>query len=216
MTTSNTQAKRRLRRLLACTAAGALLTIGASWLTSRRQRWERLPNIVERARAAEQAIAGQFRWPIRPPAGWPLYAGRKSAYSTAGFSESYFLDRGEYAVIRYQSGWPMLSMLCFRIHDPTMIDASHSWEYVLKSGLEFNQSARPRPDPLPLAVILPGFALDTAFHGAIAVTLWSAPGAIRRRPPRPRPLPRLRLRPQRQHERRLPRVRRVHRASDVL
>jgi hypothetical protein len=31
------------------------------------------------------------------------------------------------------------------------------------------------------AIVWPGFALDTAFYAAIALTLWSAPGAIRRR-----------------------------------
>jgi hypothetical protein len=33
---------------------------------------------------------------------------------------------------------------------------------------------------LPVAPLWPGFALDTAFYAAIALTLWSAPGAIRR------------------------------------
>jgi hypothetical protein len=33
---------------------------------------------------------------------------------------------------------------------------------------------------LPTLVLWPGFAVDTVFYAAIAFTLWSAPGAIRR------------------------------------
>jgi predicted RNA-binding Zn-ribbon protein involved in translation (DUF1610 family) len=34
---------------------------------------------------------------------------------------------------------------------------------------------------VPTRVLWPGFALDTAFYAAIAFTLWSAPGVVRRR-----------------------------------
>jgi hypothetical protein len=34
---------------------------------------------------------------------------------------------------------------------------------------------------LPAFPLWPGFALDTAFYGAIVFTLWSAPAVIRRR-----------------------------------
>jgi hypothetical protein len=36
-------------------------------------------------------------------------------------------------------------------------------------------------DQLPTTVLVPGFALDTAFYGAFAFALWSAPAVIRRR-----------------------------------
>jgi hypothetical protein len=34
---------------------------------------------------------------------------------------------------------------------------------------------------VPVIILWPGFALDTAFYGAVAFTLWSAPGFVRRR-----------------------------------
>jgi hypothetical protein len=46
-------------------------------------------------------------------------------------------------------------------------------------GLSFNASP-PRIRELPIAVYVPGFAVDSAFYGTFVFLLWSAPAFVRR------------------------------------
>jgi hypothetical protein len=77
-----------------------------------------------------------------------------------------------------ERGWPRAALCCEWVAPP---------EGPLVGGLD----VRPRKNihhlrALPYLVLLTGFALDTAFYAAIAFTLWSAPGVIRRRTRRAR------------------------------
>jgi hypothetical protein len=101
------------------------------------------------------------------------------------------LDRGTLGVpqgVHEERGWPFLALCCEWLDDgPTRADPlAFSGEFkAANGGLELARKGPARTEPtlraLPLWPLFPGFALDTAFYAAIALALWSAPPAIRRR-----------------------------------
>jgi hypothetical protein len=172
------RARKLAIRIAACVLIGAAATVGVAWglfLTP--------PEVSD----GEPAHASE--WPIRVPASWPSQP-QQSEQSTEVvrcFGRWIFYGDGwrpdpqcECILNVYRSGWPALALQSF------------SGRAALYPGLDERAEGLPTPRWLarlsPAAGILlpsrplwPGFALDTAFYAAIALTLWSAPPAIRRR-----------------------------------
>ena len=72
---------------------------------------------------------------------------------------------------REDSGWPLLA--AYTEHYHRNLNGDRSDEH---RALTFANAMA----PLPVVVLWPGFALDTAFYGTLAFALWSAPGFVRR------------------------------------
>jgi hypothetical protein len=166
-------------RLAVCAGVGTVVTVGVAWtLTIRTAKVGRYFD-----------IHGE-RWIYPAARSWPQ---NSIAWMTAGapgvtvvqarsnlIGHSIFLQR------EVRTGFPCRA-LCSREDD--VLDAETFGETrTLRAGvdlpdnLEVSNPIEPTlRGALPVVPILRGFALDTAFYAAIAFTLWSAPGAIRRR-----------------------------------
>jgi hypothetical protein len=93
----------------------------------------------------------------------------------------------EACTIRYECGWPArglwVRIRVLAVNSGRGPGLEHRWHNgLLWPGLRRDLYELPVAHwPIPMVPVWPGFALDTAFYAAIALTLRSAPGLIRRR-----------------------------------
>lgn len=151
-----------------CTAAGAVVTVAIAWACAALGGIGRV-GVVVRSPADT--------WPTVVPRSWsPPYAvevrrsiGRRSDDYVAGHLSD-LVDAGIFRVSIRTSGWPWLALES-RERESTagVARVERSW------GIELGSGRR-----LPLLPRWPGFALDTAFHAALACILWAGGGFVRR------------------------------------
>jgi hypothetical protein len=145
-------------RLTACAGVGAVVTVGVAWGIAWRFR---------------PYVDGHEK-PVRPPPGAIECIEHRTALWVARMvttSESHRLG-----IWDSEFGWPAIAMR-YRFNtlwSPGKLDLHPA------GGLEVYRGPY-GAIWLPLRPLFPGFALDTAFYAAIALTLWSAPRLIRRR-----------------------------------
>ena len=86
-------------------------------------------------------------------------------------------EAGWYCLRECVAGYPAYALG----HWKSEAHASSESEWVVRwhGGIAVRPEYSPQ-GPLPVIPLWPGFALDTAFYAAIAFTLWSAPGFVRR------------------------------------
>jgi hypothetical protein len=142
-------------------------TVGVAW-AAIAQSFD-VPVTRNTAKAAAWSRPVPAEWP--PQRAYRIDAGgrlMRLSIEGNGSHQAFFVLR------EYSFGWPMTAM-SFVLRDD-------SGNYALDGGWEIFTGLR-RPDEyvLPLKPLWPGFALDTVFYAAIAFTLWSAPGVVRRR-----------------------------------
>jgi hypothetical protein len=173
--------KRLAIRLAACAVIGAVVTIVIAWLL-----WL-TPN---RSLRPATEITGPVQWPVSVPTDWPAPA-KRFRLQTVGLTidSCHANTRGPDGKLasfagykRVQSGLPFRALW---VGDLRFIDwSSKAPAMASNNGLRIPQRVMDAfgfeadPEALPIRP-LGGFALDTAFYAAIALTLWSAPGAIR-------------------------------------
>jgi hypothetical protein len=145
-------------RLVACAVIGAVVTVGVAWLSFL---WG-LP-------AGARPVAPP-RWMSTTPPGWPqapIGESRQDGLGITRRSQGAMDATSRYSLTELKAGWPAPSMM-------NRERAEYRWD-------TYTPNTPPQAPALPLRPLFPGFALDTAFYAAIAFTLWSAPGVIRRR-----------------------------------
>jgi hypothetical protein len=136
---------------------------------------------------------GEFEWPrqfavrgLGPPQLHELGTGPiGSEVSLWGYWEkgpnSHSPAYHDIRVARYRHGWPAYAAQYWWEADGSLhgriAGALRAPTWLGQNG--WTRTTRFRC--LPLLVLWPGFALDTAFYGTIVFLLWSAPGMIRRR-----------------------------------
>ena len=177
---ANRRGRKIAVRLAACAAIGAFATVAVAWRCTfsldvgarlYTDTWRDPPDGVP------PNLAGK-RW-----YSWGIQRGARCYQWTVDTSperltrdwEPRVYDRWEVTMV--ESGWPALGMSA-RCRVLVAKGALRDFD---ADGLPLGQE-RPESTPviLPLHPLWPGFALDTAFYAAIAFTLWSAPGVIRR------------------------------------
>jgi hypothetical protein len=175
-------------KLAACALAGALLTVAVAWGCVACASHKRLLPDVSMGWLGFDRTFDQ--WPDPPPAGWP---GRGLTFASEGpgvrgqvwqnaqvwgINDSFY---DAYWMRHIECGWPLTALKGLSKHhilrDSGVVDRVRHEHW---SGLRLR--IRPRqPIMLPVEPHWPGFALDTAFYGALVFLLWSAPGVVRRR-----------------------------------
>jgi hypothetical protein len=147
-----------------------VVTVGVAWASAV---WGGRPY-----RAKETDLGAQA-WPVPVSPAWRFPPNMCFEQSNAFMTERQYVHTGApwQAVHLYRVGWPARSTGMsmqeeFRFGTgPTIV----SCDGVLAPAWF---PATP-PAYLPMSVLWSGFALDTAFYDAIALTLWSAPAVIR-------------------------------------
>jgi hypothetical protein len=166
-------------KLAACGLAGAVLMVAVAWgCAICRDRLRQIEHEYE-----------DRAWPVQVDKSWPtratityisvsLGSTHEDAWAGTGWFEK--ANWRGYAVYRLACGWPCHAFQCQTLY--TTGRENHSLE--MRGILCLTDV--PGRGELPAGVIptlplWPGFALDTAFYGAIVFALWSAPAVIRRR-----------------------------------
>jgi hypothetical protein len=165
-------------KLAACALAGAVMTVAVAWGCAV---WAPVQSSFR--------TDGSWPWPRAVPVGWPAKAHR-FAHALPGMlsADQYWTtstDVGEAAshiwgVSIYRMGWPWHSMT-YEVFASTPAASVHDWDV---AAIEVPRRIHRRKYArrfLPYRLLWPGFALNTAFYGAIVSALWSAPALIRRR-----------------------------------
>jgi hypothetical protein len=98
------------------------------------------------------------------------YASRGRVLRVAACGKNASGNSASIGQLSFTAGFPFLAL-------EGMIASENSIQ-LKRAGIWVGPAASKRF--LPTGPLWPGFALDTAFYAAIAFTLWSAPGAIRR------------------------------------
>jgi hypothetical protein len=146
-------------RLAACVVIGVVATIGVAWRLSTGRTHRVYPDSV-------------LRWkPLLP--GWPTAPEPASDWAGVGCWHTdltrYVSKNDPFTQGIRRAGWPAIAL-----------QGSYSFTPEAMNFIEPPKPWRIIRD-YPYGPILPGFALDTLFYAAIALTLWSAPPALRRR-----------------------------------
>jgi hypothetical protein len=186
--------KRRARklatRLAACTVIGAAATVAVAWGCAtlvplgargpceafgtgvKPEPWDWRGPVPPTWPAKG---TGQ-QWAIRPGKHWHELSASGPLVVTARGSSSQ-----EFAQVWTRCGWPMLAL------ESRALTATAFRSETILSHNALAVHAPPRLGRTGthqlwgLTPLWPGFALDTLFYAAIALTLWSAPPALRRR-----------------------------------
>jgi hypothetical protein len=165
---------RLIARLAACTLAGAVITVAVAWGCAIWGREKRNgPELSD--------VAWSMRLPDWPELAthsyWSSTPGLVLGFEIGGFRHGGPQDR-IYRIATTEAGLPLLSM---RGYSANWISTkTRPFGPVLRRGWHLETEGFYGRD-LPVVPVWPGFALDTAFYGAIVLALWSAPGVIRRR-----------------------------------
>jgi hypothetical protein len=175
--------RRLALRLVACLLAGAALTVAVGWAIALRSPAGPLVH------PPPQSLA--LRWPLVVPRNWPELPERARKWSLRTRTYLVFSapDRvvhqsddprisfsGTFQVDQFLSGIPFRALSMSFVNSPT--GAGGKLGAIRAPGFITSPN---RLDRVPIHPLWPGFALDTAFYGAILFVLWSAPVAIRRR-----------------------------------
>jgi hypothetical protein len=165
-------------RLLACAAAGALLTLLSAWACTT---WAPDSN-------PRPVLPAPNAWPATTPAGWP--AAPDIVELTAGFGRHSVIASSygpsAFRLTRTRAGLPFPAL-----QSVVRISALHTGRspYTVRHDgflARSTQALADRRAPLPIPPLIAGFAADTVILGALIYALWSAPAliarALRRKP----------------------------------
>jgi hypothetical protein len=178
-----------------CATAGAIVTVLSAWTACQRQLWESNARLMrDNGIVLEPVVREPTPWPARAPSGWPGSVKRQGMRDWGYRARFFGSEDWRFTMDVHDGGFPLPALRCFTLHDPSMFDnggRTHRTRWGIDPSGRYatNAGGMGLPDPfrgLPLLPLLPGFALDTALYAAIAFTLWSAPGVIRRRTRRAR------------------------------
>jgi hypothetical protein len=182
-------------RLAACAVIGAAVTIVVAWALLV---WIEITPM--RFSLPERRPVDVGEWPRRVPSDWPPFAARVRAEGSGParrvtwigntLSKQQVGTPERFVLSLIQRGWPVVALESRAYLGP---GGTQRWKWMRGISIPGWTTGKPpswiRPRPpehfgspfLPVVPVWPGFALDTAFYGAIAFALWSAPGLIRRR-----------------------------------
>lgn len=167
------------RRILVSLAGGFVLTTVGAWLATL------LVVLPANRRSPERS------WPAGVPAGWPA-VGDATVHETALLTGTrrYTMVSGPvraFVADTFRAGWPCRALEATRFDgdSPPSGTAPESASTLWHRGL-FELPVLRRGTPLadrrlPIKPLLPGFAVDWLFFGAIAWTLTSGAAFVRRR-----------------------------------
>jgi hypothetical protein len=158
-------------KLAACTLAGAALTAAVAFVLN-------IVGLGTNVTGLRPVWVGPIAWPTAVPSTWPARPIATQEFAiccqvagvwTPSFANTRTADSTaqQHSFRRLTVGWPSRAL------------AYHHWkgpDGVRSGGLVHIGSRW-----IAAAPIWPGFALNTAFYGAIIFALWSAPAVIRRR-----------------------------------
>jgi hypothetical protein len=180
---SGRRGRRLAIRLAACAVIGAVATVGVAW----RYAAYGVPEGVE--------YRDREPWPVTVPADWPEDADwvwvhpRRGARlevfarKADGWDENNPAAQTSFCVELRFAGFPTMAMRRTRWMEwrnaALTVEPDPDWHKPIRKPLGW-LIGNDRAGCIPFQPLSPGFALDTAFYAAIAFTLWSAPGAIRR------------------------------------
>jgi hypothetical protein len=166
-------------RLAACAGVGAVATVGVAWGIVF---WIPTKHVELQEWPARWSGPVPDEYPDRPAASYRARSwGRLKIREDLCESLGHRLDM--FAFELHRAGWPAFAL------DASVVDCDRRLSglpnYRRTTGIDFRSPVSPIGNGpggvLPTSPVFPGFALDTAFYAAIALTLWSAPGLIRRR-----------------------------------
>jgi hypothetical protein len=197
-------------RLAASVLAGAVLTVAVAWACamwspaplSRQTQLEVIeigPDAKGRSLHTVRPSRRMLRMFKREVFRGHVIVGTEQANTGGGFRvlrvDMHNFLGAERSVCVLEAGWPSMGLASIGTY-PTGRNMrevmlfgwrfSWSWSLPIPEGIDGRDLEAPMgfgrdKRRLPLLPLWPGFALDTAFYGALTFLLWSAPGVLRRR-----------------------------------
>jgi hypothetical protein len=178
-------------RLAACAVIGPVVTVGVAWASCGRSCDHNGNDLPAAPRIWGEPVPED--WPTRPEWAW------KQNWATADLLEvGVWLNTASgfdlTKLSRLRAGFPFRALKAVGLERAVVAGGRSIPYYEARSVVrvpawvwdEFIARDSHFDPPsleyrLPVGVVLPGFALDTALNAVIAFALWPAPGLIRRR-----------------------------------